>query len=95
MTNSECMQGDYRAFRLDLTTARSNKSGVKTNCCCSEFVKDRYHFTLTLFRFIASGMPNSYVEVGYSNRNVMGKNISFCIFPNRVKKKARWGNWVQ
>ena len=40
-------------------------------------------------------MPKSYVEVGCSNRNVMGKNISFRIFANRVKKKARWGKWVQ
>ena len=48
-----------------------------------------------MFRFIASRMPKSYVEVGCSNRNVMGKNISFCILANRVKKKARWGKWVQ
>ena len=40
-------------------------------------------------------MPKSYVEVSCINRNVMGKNISFCIFPNRVKKKERWGKWVQ
>ena len=35
-----------RTFRLDLTSARSNKSGAKTNCGCSEFAKDKYHFTL-------------------------------------------------
>ena len=39
-------------------------------------------------------MPKSYAEASCNNRNVMGKNISFCIFPNRVKKKARWGEWV-
>ena len=40
-------------------------------------------------------MPKSYVEVGCSNNNVKGKSISFCIFANRIKKKARWGKWVQ
>ena len=40
-------------------------------------------------------MPKSYVEVGSSNRNVMGKNISFFIFRNRVKKKAGLGKRVQ
>ena len=39
-------------------------------------------------------MPKSYVEAGCSNNNVKGKSISFCIFANRVKKKARWGKWV-
>ena len=32
-------------------------------------------------------MPKGYVEVGCSNSNVIGKNISFCIFANRVPKK--------
>ena len=40
-------------------------------------------------------MPKSYVEVGCSYKNVMGKNIGFRIFANRVKNKARWGKGVE
>ena len=40
-------------------------------------------------------MQESCVAVGCGNHNMMGKNISFYIFQNRVKKKARWEKWVQ
>ena len=36
-------------------------------------------------------MPKSYVEVGSSNRNVMGKNISFFHFSEQSKKESGVG----
>ena len=72
-----CFSYIYRAFRLGLTTTRSNKSGVKTNRGCSELASITSHGRL--FKCIASRMPKSYVEVGCSNNNVKGKSISFCI----------------
>ena len=35
-------------------------------------------------------MPKSYVEVGSSNCNVMGKNISFFHFSEQSKKERGW-----
>jgi len=39
-------------------------------------------------------MPRSCVAVGCTNHQLMGKDISFHIFPNKTRKKEKWEKWV-
>ena len=55
----------------------------------------RLHQRSKLRRYFASKMPKSCVAFGCTNHNMMGKDISFHIFPNKTKNSEKWKKWVQ